>query len=175
MNTVSSCPLDGQPAASNTSRRYRLILPAVTFPLGAMACNSEAGPGTSYTAIVGLLSIVAVLFWCCVRVMRRRAQLLGEGSADLSLRGELRVGAGRRLLVVRWRDRDLLLSDTAQGLALLTDDRVGWDGEPEAKPATTGTFASILAADEGVDGAQRSSSNVAHRQDTELKAGDWHA
>ncbi len=93
--------------------------------------NNLELPMTIAFTILALI-IVLIVAWLAIKMLAKLNRVNPNGVKAVKIRQTIAVGSRERLVIVRYRDRELLLGVTAGGISVLKDnpDNRYSDGEP---------------------------------------------
>jgi flagellar biogenesis protein FliO len=125
------------PRAMRSSARKWLQVATTALPCTALAqgAASEPAPGGGLGWFGGellLLALLAACAWTVIYVLKRKRQAtLGAGNERVHVLGVTSLGVRERVVVLRVRERTLLVGVTAAQVTLLAE----LDGEPVTRKA----------------------------------------
>jgi flagellar biosynthetic protein FliO len=118
------------------------VLPCIALAQGAPAASEPAASGGSSSGLgwfggeLLLLALVAACAWTVIYVMKRKRQFAGGGGDErVHVLGMTSLGVRERVVVLRVRERTLVVGVTAAQITLLAELDSARDAPPQEAAA----------------------------------------
>jgi flagellar biogenesis protein FliO len=126
---------------AQTSNTRKLLQVATALPCSAFAQSAASEPMASsglgwFGGELLLLALIAACAWTVIYVMKRKRQAtLGGGDERVHVLGVTSLGMRERVIVLRVRERTLLVGVTAAQITLLAELDAARDAPPQGAAA----------------------------------------